>query len=172
MINTELQTKLEFLISFFSKPDFELMKQIRLGETPLGKISKSDSELSFEDEKMVLITELFVNSRTERPIFPLATEYLRNKREKESYLEQLIACYADDNKVTANYPPDHLKVLLEFLLYKLSDNDINGAKDFYTIFLKPWYTKFTEAILNRAVDSLAVELAGLVNAAMVQVEKM
>ncbi len=172
MMSTELQTELEFLVSFFSKPDFELMERIRLGETPLGEIKKSDSELSFADEKMVLITELFVNSQKNRPVFPLATEYFEGNREKESYLEQLISCYAGDNKTATNYPPDHLKVLLEFLLFKLSNNDIAGAKDFYTIFLKPWYNRFTKMIIDCTEDLLAVRLVALINETMVHVEEM
>ncbi len=172
MATTELQIKLEFLTKFFSEPDAELIEQIRLGETPLGKIEESESEFSFADATMVMITDLFVNSQNARPVFPLATENLPDKREKENYLDALISYYAKDKKVATNYPPDHLKVLFEFLLFKLSCDDIAGAKDFYTIFLKPWYNIFTDAIIKRSDDMIALRVASLVQETMVQIEEI
>jgi len=172
MATTELQIKLEFLTKFFSEPDNELMEQIRLGETPLGKIEESETELSFADEKMVMLTDLFVNSQNARPVFPLATENLADKREKENYLDALITYYAKDKKVATNYPPDHLKVQFEYLLFKLSCNEMSGAKDFYTIFLKPWYNIFTNAIVKRSDDMVALRVAALVKETMIQIEEI
>ena len=171
-MRTELQTNLEFLTTFFSQPDNALMEQIRLGETPLGTVEKSDTEFSFADEKMVLISELFINSKNERPIFPLATEYFDEKKEKEEFIENLILLYESHNKVVTNYPPDHIKVLLEFVLFNLSQNDITGLKDFYTIFLKPWYNRFSESIKSRSNDSLAVQLTALIQKTMIHIESL
>ncbi len=172
MTNEQLQTNLEFMAKLFSEPNNELMEQIRLGETPLGKVEQKATEFSYADEKLVLLTDIFVNSQNARPAFPLATEHLENRNEKENYIDKLNKYYAKDNKVSTNYPPDHLKVMFEFLLFKFSQDDIVGVKDFYTIYLKPWYNRFTEAILKRSDDPLAVQLVALIDKTLVQIEKL
>ncbi len=172
MMNEQLQINLEFMAKLFSEPNPELMELIRLGETPLGEVKQSATEFSYADEKLVLLTDLFVNSQNARPAFPLATEHLENRNEKENYINRLNIFYAMDNKVSTNYPPDHLKVMFEFLLFKFSQDDKAGAKDFYTIYLKPWYNRFTEAILKRSDDPLAIQLVALVHKTLAQIEKL
>ena len=155
--------RLEFLAAFFEIPDQSLLGLIYEGKTPLGKGYEDISQPEFVEQLATTITDLFVNSRDSKPIYPLATELgCSSEGERTSLFHELLSVYEAENKIPQGYPPDHLKVLCEFTLLLIHQNRFGEAANFYTRFAGGWADKLSLAIEERKPSLPIKRLTGLI----------
>jgi len=143
-----LQSKIAFLASFFSFPGKDFYRALYAGETPLGKLEINEPFEDFCEALETEITELFVNSPLQRPLFPVASEYVSETR-KMKIREELSVLYSLHGKVVTHLPQDHLQVLLEFLAYLLEQEEIAAAAEFCSAYIGSWTEDFVSAMLQR-----------------------
>ncbi len=155
-----LQSKIAFLATFFSFPGKDSYRALYAGESPLGKLEIQEP---FDDFCMALeteITELFVNSPLQLPLFPVASEYVSEAR-KARLREELSVLYSLHGKVVTHLPQDHLQVLLEFLAYLLAQDEIESAAEFCRDYIGSWTEDFVSAMLQRKPSEPLVRVAQL-----------
>lgn len=163
MINTELNEKLEFLILFFSLPDKSFYESVYRGHTPLGKIETELDCESFCSEMMTEASDLFVNSKNNKVLHPIASQHIEDRLKRKMLPLKLSDTYMEFDKMVSGYPSDHLKVIYEFLLYCLENDKSDYAVKFHHEFLLNWTNIFTDAILNRKPGIMFIKIAGLIN---------
>ncbi len=162
-----LVDRIVFLARFFSAPDRDFLEEVLAGNTPLGPVSPPRHPESLDAVERLAheMTSLFVNDPARRPVHPLAREHLSASVDRTEWIERLSDAYAERGLVVTGYPPDHLRVQLEFLIRRLLDGDPVGALVFHSRFIHVWTTRFVERILERdpseAVLRAAWMLVGL-----------
>jgi len=155
--------RLEFLASFFQMPDEAMLVRIYEGMTPLGDCRDGMTRTEFVSKISTVITSLFVNSPEQRPVYPVASEFLSDESSQSpSPVEILTGIYQSEGKVLSGYPPDHLTVLCEFTLALLGRNETERAAEFYTRFVASWSGTFVAAIEKRNPPTCIVRVAKLI----------
>ena len=149
MTSQNVSENIEFLAKYFSAPDKDSLRQIHAGTTPLGAVAGEEPFAVFCDEAAASITQMFVNSRQQRPLYPLASEYVKNKTEVDPLRNELAALFTAEGRAVVGYPPDHITPLLEHTLRLLRDDQPDKAQDFFTTHMQRWTMAFSEAILDR-----------------------
>jgi len=157
-----LQGSLEFLVISFSAPDRDFFKGICEVETPLGELEADGPIDEYCDKMTEAYTDLFINSPKRRPLHPLATEYIEGSAAREDYLNRLVECYRSEGLAASGFPPDHLRVMYEFLLMRLKRSGVESAQKFYADFLEGCANRFAAAIFERNPPKFFKRLADLI----------
>jgi hypothetical protein len=167
----DLERNLEFLALFFSVPDRSFFEEIYAGRTPLGDLRTEETVAQFCARCETAVASLFVNSPQERPLYPLATEYVSEEAQKESLRKDLAALYESTGRFVVGYPPDHLKVIYEYLLHLLHQGRPGTAAEVYGKYVNGWIDQFSKLILDREVPNCIVQIAELMLQIGPQLEK-
>jgi len=156
------QQKIEFLTLFFGWPKKSFYQAVYRGATPLGQLESEFDEDTFCEEMMTETTDLFINSQKEKIIYPLASKYIEDKIERKVLPIKLSDMYLSQDKVVSGYPPDHAKVLYEFLLYCLTSDQADLAVEFHADFIINWTNKLASAIIKRSPSLMFTRIAHLI----------
>ena len=133
------------------------------GTTPLGDCCDGMTQPEFVSKISTIVTSIFVNSPVQRPVYPVASEFLSHESSQSpSPVEILTGIYQSEGKVLTGYPPDHLTVLCEFTLALLSRNETERAAEFYTRFVANWSGALVAAIQKRNPPTCIVRVAELI----------
>jgi len=172
MINRDLQINLEFLALFFSIPDDDFYKRVYQGDTPAGEINSDSSENEFCESMAVETTDLFVNSKDKNTIHPLKTTFISSDDEKREVLESLTSEYDNLGLKVQAFPPDHLKVMYEFMLHRLNNADLSGILNFYNRHIKNWTETMSGCIIERKPSLFFVRIAELMRTVNRHLERL